>query len=320
MATVDELFIIHRARSGLFTEYEPGTVAYISNTSDDNGVVGFVEPQQDDTVFNFTAIVVNAFSRTPNSCGARIQTPPFLASGRSGNGLLVLEPRTKMTLDQLAHMAGYLNHAHGWRFTWYRQATKTRLMGLSVPDRPKGIVFPVIRLLPKQQAKPLPTNKLRFRQFRLDSIFQLVRGSFHVESQLPRGHIPLVSCGDEDNGVIARVDVPIGQLHRHRLTIALNGRPLATKYHPYSFAAKDDVAVAVPHNPLRLTTLLFVQTMLNREKWRYSYYRKCFVEKLQRFSLELPAGKSGSIDEDAMARVIEATPYWGFLNERLSSS
>jgi hypothetical protein len=55
MTTIDDLFCIHRARSGLFSAYEAGSVAYISNTSDHNGVVGFVEPLDSDTVFNFTA-------------------------------------------------------------------------------------------------------------------------------------------------------------------------------------------------------------------------------------------------------------------------
>ena len=319
VATVSDLFVIHRAKSDVFTHYESGAVAYISNTSDDNGVVGFVDPRETDTVFNFTAIVVNAFSRTPNSCGARIQTPPFVASGRSGNGLLVLEPKRPMKIGELAHVAAYLNHVHGWRFTWYRQATKTRLQGLSVPDSPAEMEFPVASVLPCRSTNPPPSKRLKFRPVRLDAIFDLVRGDFHVQSHLARGALPLVSCGDEDNGVIAHVDAPDGRRHRNRLTIALNGRPLATKYHPYEFVAKDDVAVAIPRTPLRLTTLLFVQAMLNREKWRYSYYRKCFVDKLRRFVIDLPAGKSGEFDEGAMASVVEANPYWEFLKGRLPS-
>ncbi|MGH9437897.1 MAG: hypothetical protein ACRD22_08370 [Terriglobia bacterium] len=137
LGRVDDLFEVHRASSGLFSEYESGPVAYVSNASDSNGVVGFVEPLTTDTVFCFTGIVVNAFSRTPESCGARIQTPPFVACGRSGNGLLVLEPRQPLTTGQLAHIAAYLNRAHGWRFTWYRQATKDRFQGLSIPRQSK---------------------------------------------------------------------------------------------------------------------------------------------------------------------------------------
>ena len=316
---IDDLFIVHRAKSGLFSEYEPGPIAYIGNGRDNNGVVGFVEPQDDDTVFRFAAIAINAFSRTPDSCGARVQMPPFIATGRSGNGVLVLEPRRPMSIGQLAFVAAYINKVHGWRFTWYRQTTKTRITGLALPERIRSLDFPVASLLPEKnsiQAAALP----QLRTVQLGELFVLKSGDYHVESELPEGKVPLVSCGDEDNGVVAYVDPPQEHVYHHQLTIALNGSPLTTKYHPYDFVAKDDVAVAVPQKGLRLTTTVFIQMMLNRERWRYSYYRKCFVDKLRRFSISLPADADGSLDEDGMSSIIAGTAYWSYLSKRLQAS
>lgn len=316
MVRLDELFTIHRARSRLFNEYTPGRVAYVSNGSESNGVVGFVEPQENDTVFEFTGIVVNAFSRTPNSCGARIQTPPFIASSRSGNGLLALEPQEPMTTQRLAYLAAYLNRVHGWRFTWYRQTTKERISGLPMPSEPQETPFPVVELLPPRAPRSVSIGALRLKPIPLGVLFDLRSGDYHAEGDLPPGEIPLVSCGDENNGVIAEVDAPDDDTYRDCLTIALNGGPLTTKYHPYRFAAKDDVAIASPKMPLRLTTLLFVQAMLNRERWRYSYYRKCFMDKLRRFEISLPATNQGELDEGAMASVVMETPYWEYLAPR----
>lgn len=317
MSRVDDLFIVHRARSGLFEEYDPGTVAYVSNGSDTNGVLGFVKPLDGDAVFTFTGIVINAFSRTPGSCGARVQTPPFIACGRSGNGLLVLESKASMSVAALAYYAAFINRAHGWRFTWYRQATKDRFSGLRIPDKPIETALPIKDLMPARRAATIPLESLRFAPVPLDRLFELKPGDYHAESDLSPGSFPLVSCGDEDNGVIAYVDVPAEDLYCDRLTIALNGRPLTAKFHSYRFAAKDDVAVVLPRNATRVSTLLFVQMMLNRERWRYSYYRKCFIEKLRRFELALPVDRSGMLDEAAMARVIESTEYWPFLKKRL---
>lgn len=42
------------------------------------------------------------------------------------------------------------------------------------------------------------------------------------------------------------------------------------KVHPYSFAAKDDVAVLLPLKPLSDATLLYVAALLNRMIWPYS--------------------------------------------------
>ena len=93
---------------------------------------------------------------------------------------------------------------------------------------------------------------------------------------------------------------------------------MTAKHHPYAFAAKDDVAVCFPRHPLRMTTELFIQVMLGRERWRFSYYRKCYREKLERLAVLLPA-KDGGIDENAIQDAVKATPYWPFLAERLST-
>ena len=58
--------------------------------------------------------------------------------------------------------------------------------------------------------------------------------------------------------------------------------------------------------------------MVNRERWRYSYYRKCYLGKLRRFEVMLPVIK-GELDEDLMERMIEATPYWSYLSKRLAA-
>lgn len=315
MKRIDELFVVHRARSDLFEEYEQGACAYVSNTSDANGVMGFVKPRPTDIVFGFTGIVINSFSRTPRSCGARVQIPPFIACGRSGNGLLVLEPRKPMSNGRLAYIAAYINRVHGWRFTWYRQATLDRAINLTVPDNAPNVSFPVKKLLPSRGKPKLLRVSLVSKLIRLDRLFDLRPGNHHAESALDVGSTPLVSCGDENNGVVGFYDVP--PKYANCLSIAFNGRPLTTKYHPYKFAAKDDVAVAIPRQPLELTTLLFVQMMLNRERWRYSYYRKCYAEKLNRVEIPLPHGKDGQLDEGGMKSTIETAPYWTWLCNKL---
>lgn len=101
------------------------------------------------------------------------------------------------------------------------------------------------------------------------------------------------------------------------MTIALNGSPLLTKYHPYKFVAKDDVAICVPKNPLLLTTVLFIQSILNRERWRYSYYRKCYMGKLSRYRIYLPVTAVGGLDEAVIEAVVKGVPYWNYIEKCL---
>ena len=313
MKRLDKIFRTNRARSDLFSRYAPGDVPYVGNGLADNAVVGLVTPMSTDRVFEFTGIAVSAF------CEATVQSPPFVACGRAGNGLVVLEPREPMKVAELAYFAAYLNKYARWRFSWYWQTTANRINRLMLPNSaPDNVAFDVAKHLPPVTKVTFKAPSLKFRSFALGDIYELKPGHYHNLTVLPDGPVPVVSCGNLNNGICGYFSVDQEHLHRNRLTIAFNGSTLTAKYHPYDFAAKDDVAVCFPKQPLRLTTELFIQIMLGRERWRFSYYRKCYRKKLERMTVLLPA-KGGRINEDAIHKVMQATPYWPFLSERLSA-
>ena len=80
------------------------------------------------------------------------------------------------------------------------------------------------------------------RSVALSELFDVRSGDFHAFTELDSGNIPLVSCGETNNGVIGRFDIPDDKIYGRCLTVAYNGSwPLLTKYHPYRFGAKDDV-------------------------------------------------------------------------------
>jgi hypothetical protein len=208
-----------------------------------------------------------------------------------------------------------------WRFNWYRQTTADRIKPLFVPDKAprSGVHFDVKSKLPAMSVPARPEWSVSLGPRSIGSLYTLQPGNYHSLAELGAGTVPVVSCGDDNNGISAYCDIR-EHLYRGKLTVAFNGmNTLTAKYHPYQFAAKDDVAVCFPKASLRLTTELFIQVMLNRERWRYSYYRKCFLEKLERVVILLPL-RDGNLDEDTMARVVEATPYWNYLSERLSQT
>lgn len=311
MKRIDQVFTLHRAKSDLFSKYRGGSVAYVGNGLSDNAVLGLVTPLPGDKVFQFMGIVVSAF------CEASVQAPPFVGCGRAGNGLVVLEPKYPMQPAQLAYIAAYINLAVRWRFSWYWQTTADRIGRLMIlDDIPCDVPFRVKDYMPKLN-KPQPNNsKLRLRRFALGSLFDLKPGDYHSVSNLAAGEIPVVSCGDLDNGVCGYFQVESG-VYEHRMTIAFNGSTLSAKYHPYKFAAKDDVAVCTPKQPMRLTTQSLIQVMLRREQWRFSYYRKCYKEKLERVTVQLPVTSDGAVDEDTIEAIIKTTPYAEFLHDRL---
>lgn len=286
MPAIDDLFVAHTARSGGFGSYKPGDTAFVTNGLSNNGVLGFVTPKEGDKVFEFVGIVLSAFLE------ATVQVPPFVARGNGGSGLIVLEPRQALSGAQLGQIAAYVNRALRWRFSWYRQASVARVRALDIPSpselRDSG--FGITTLLPTRgEEEGVVQEPLQYEPFLLGSLFDLQPGDYHSLADLPVGDTPIISCGELNNGVAGFVKVPKEHVYSGRLTVAFNGRALTTKHHAYEFAAKDDVAVCFPRRPLNVATELFIKFMLERERWRFSYYRKCYREKLRRLRVLLPS-------------------------------
>ena len=124
--------------------------------------------------------------------------------------------------------------------------------------------------------------------------------------------LPLVSCGELENGLVGFFTAPDEKLvHKKAFTVAYNGQPLNTNFHPYEFLAKDDVAVCVPRNGVALETAIVAAAVLNIEKWRY-YARKCFKEKLVGTRIPMPVDENGRPDQDLMRDIVQRNPYWKY--------
>jgi hypothetical protein len=133
----------------------------------------------------------------------------------------------------------------------------------------------------------------------VSTLFEVVSGDFHALKELEPGDIPLVSCGDTDNGVIGYYDIPADCRYRRSVTVAYNGSwPIMAKFHPYVFGAKDDVAVLMARYDMTTAELVYVAALLTRMTWRYSYGRKCFREKLE--NVQLPAAV---VEQDGVTRL-----------------
>lgn len=122
----------------------------------------------------------------------------------------------------------------------------------------------------------------------LNQIFTVKSGDFHAVKELDKGDIPLVSCGDINHGLVGYFDVPEQARHENVITVAYNGQPLTAKFRPYVFGAKDDIGILEPRCPIGIGAMVYIAAVLNSKRWRYSYGRKCFKNKLERIELDVP--------------------------------
>jgi type I restriction enzyme M protein len=144
---------------------------------------------------------------------------------------------------------------------------------------------------------------------KISDLFEVRSGDFHALKELELGNIPLVSCGDTDNGVMGYYDVPAEKQYNNTITVAYNGSwPIMSKFHPYTFGAKDDVAVLLPIHAMSKLALLYTAALFNRMTWRYSYGRKCFREKLEEVQLPIPIANKGNFVVVDEVRIAQSLP------------
>ena len=191
-----------------------------------------------------------------------------------------------------------------------RQITPLRIGKLEVLDPDKfeiDLSFDELtkQLLPKKHKVKDIELKQKNKEFLLSELFDIESGKYHSVNNLKKGKIPLVSCSDINNGIAGFYDIPIKKTFKNCITVAYDGKPLTTKYHDYVFSAYDNVGVLTPKFNMRKTTLMFITILLNIERWRFGYGRKCYKTKLEKLKIKLPVNKEGKIDEDYIEKIIK---------------
>ena len=125
-----------------------------------------------------------------------------------------------------------------------------------------------------------------------------------------------VSRATEDNGVVGYFDLPSDAEIYKRGLITVNTVGGDAFVQLDDFIATDNVIICTPLAPLRLTTLIFISFAVNYQKWRYSYGRQCYREKLAKVNIYLPVMGSNKIDETLMENVVKQSSYWRQIEKR----
>lgn len=161
--------------------------------------------------------------------------------------------------------------------------------------------------------------------FKLFSLKDFVKddftsGSVHSISDVYEGDVPLVSCKTEDNGIVGYYDIELENQYNHCFTIAGDGSfPLTTYYHYNNIGAYDNVTIAPLKEELSLSTIFFLASRLNRMRWRYSYGRKCYTNKVRELKVLLPVNEQGNLDEDFISQLFERLYGWKEISEYIES-
>ena len=202
---------------------------------------------------------------------------------------------------------------------WIEDYVKKNLVP-KLPDKSKSVWEK------KFDTKPLSNNKLQlntkeWKWFVIDdgtnkSIFNVVAGKYHYQSEYSEGDTPYLSATASNNGVGNRID----------LSAEFEGNVITTEkvsctafYQPNPFCATSDVnIISCKSHKLNPYIGLFIASVINfNENYRWCYGRQCRVGDTKEIRIKLPAIKNdqGEYEPDWqwMEDYIKGLPYSGCL-------
>lgn len=307
MTTVADLFTIeygHSLSLNKLTTVPAGDgYAYVSRTSRNNGVAAWIERPAGIEALPAGLLTVCLRSRN-YTLATFIQPRPFFC----GYHISVLRPKKPMTLQEKVWWAQCIM-ANRYRYNFGRQANRT-LAALELPGTvplwAKRAEVPTF-VQPEGLAEAqLATDA--WQKFRLDSLFDLVRGRSVLRRNMVYGSTPFVSASFTNNGITAMID----QTPDHPagcITVASNGNSVGEAcFQPSAFVASGDVTVLVPKAPITAQAALFICTLISADRYRWNYGRKWVTSRMKESVIRLPVTDTGQPDWALMAAIIESIP------------
>ncbi len=303
------------------SKLEEGDIPLISCATDNNGTEGYFKISKDKTYENCVTIACDG------SWPLTSFYHPYMIAAK--DNVLICIPKKEIKLTTIYYAVAYLNTIT-WRFSYGRKcyASKSKKIKINFPVKDNGkideeyieeiIKVETDKITPqKNETKPLPKEIPTFKPYRIDSLFNLERGDFHAISKLNKGTYPTVSRIDSNNGVVGYYELPKKAKIYPKGFITVSTVSGISFLQAHDFIATDNVVICIPKKKFNIATLIFIQYMINREKWRYSYGRQCYKTKFAKTQIYLPINEDNHIDEIFIQKIVKNTSYWNYLMDNL---
>ncbi len=280
----------------------PDGINFVSRTSKNNGIVAKVkkiegkEPQP--------AGVLTC------ACGGSVlstfvQLKPFY----SGRDLYLLIPKKEMSLEEKLFYCHAIK-MNAYRYQYGRQANKT-LGDIELPELPEWlkntkIDYSKIKTTNNNPSEVFDTKG--WKEFTFEELFEIEKGN-QTMTDIDVGTIPVVSSSDSDNGVTIYTNDSEEKFSGNKITVAANGSVGSAFYQPDDFFATGDVNVLIPKFKLNKYIAMFIITVIQKEKYRFSYGRKWGKEKMLQSKIKLPPDENGNPNWQYMENYIKTFPY-----------
>jgi len=308
LTTIDDLFDFKTGSLAALGLTDNGDVPLVYGTSLNNGIVKFVSVDNEDQIFKPPLITVSYLGM------AFVQLVPFTTSVVDKSNIIILQPKRKMSVEELYFYSTLINQHAQFGFHYGRRMNMKKLKKLKIQDF-KGtklkVDFNPIFQKRKEGIKILSHKKWKY--FNILTFFHLIRSNFHAIDRLDNGNFPTVSRITHNNGIVGFYDKPEGANVYPRFWITVSTTSGKAYVQMNDFIATDNVVILEPKRNLKITTLFFIQFMINKASWRYSYGRQCYKKTFSKTNVYLPIDDNDEIDETIMEKIVKNTQYYDYI-------
>jgi hypothetical protein len=232
------------------------------------------------------------------------------------NNVSVLISKIDLLLEEKLFYAKCIT-SNRYRFSYGRIPNLNRMANLLIPSKesiPKFVYnkeIPVIFKTPLLICDELDLDITNWRFFKLNNIFEMYAGKYYNPDSYKEGKTHLISSSEKNNGVIEFTDLE--PKYDNCLTIGKIG--ITTFYQSMPFIATSDVTILTPkiNIPFNQYIGLFIASIINLEKYKWSYGRQIRLNDCQKLSIKLPATPEGLPDWQFMEKYIKSLPYSSLL-------
>lgn len=307
-------------------------IRYVTRTDTNNGLKGYVVNENFSNIENGNAITIGDTTST-----IYYQAKEFIC----GDHIVIL--RSKFLNEIRGLFITSLLNKERYRYNYGRAFKKELIRSTKIKlpideecnpdwqwieDYVKKTLVPKLPMKSKSvweknfNTKPLINNKLElntkeWKWFVIDdgtnkSIFNVVAGKYHYQSEYSEGDTPYLSATASNNGVGNRID----------LSAEFEGNVITTEkvsctafYQPNPFCATSDVnIISCKSHKLNPYIGLFIASVINfNENYRWCYGRQCRVGDTKEIRIKLPAIKNTQgeyvPDWQWMEDYIKSLPY-----------
>jgi len=303
-------------------------IAFVSRTSRNNGIVGFVEEVDGAKKFEQGSITVSLGGTYVLS--AFVQPVDFYTA----QNVAVLIPKIEMSIPQKLYYCHCIS-LNRYRYSAFGREANRTLRHILVPDISDFPAF--VTSTPHQSYsdlnKPLENTSVgldikSWRKFKYDEIFIIKNGYYNKKpDSLTKGKVKFLGATDKNNGVTEMYSIEDISLFNKSgtmeyddldkkifsgncIAVTNNGSVGCAYYQDEDFTCSHDV------NPLYLKNFtlnkyiaMFLITLIEAEKFRWSYGRKWRPKRMPDSIIKLPTTSKGAPDFAYMENYIKSLPY-----------